>query len=254
MHGLNILTQIRVLVGSQSCRLAIVAQWFRAMSSNQVPVCGELVEISGLRRRGDVNGAVGKVTNARVDHAGRIEVIVFDSSGASGSSTKRIKASCLRPKAISPTSPPRLSSSSGRIEDAAGLAVSSRMQTGSSRRPLGTPLRPVSSATHLSGAGATQVRSGSSTLLGKGKGAGQSLESRRNEYSNKKAAWMQTYVPTNQEIMGHQLYHPKLTTDATQFQKDFMEAIGVPLHLAYGSETVVLMDPKLRVPCPPWAM
>uniref|UniRef100_A0A7S0AR27 Uncharacterized protein n=1 Tax=Pyrodinium bahamense TaxID=73915 RepID=A0A7S0AR27_9DINO len=54
----------------------------------RVPVAGEPVTVSGMRRRPELNGARGEIVNGALDEHGRVTVRVWDSMPGAGSSRK----------------------------------------------------------------------------------------------------------------------------------------------------------------------
>mmetsp|Transcript_54716 Transcript_54716/g.153972 ORF Transcript_54716/g.153972 Transcript_54716/m.153972 type:complete len:216 (-) Transcript_54716:239-886(-) len=71
----------------------------------RVPVPGEPVTVSGMRRRPELNGAHGEVVSSKLDEHGRVVVRVYDSTipGYGGSSrTMKIQPFRLVPSSSSP--------------------------------------------------------------------------------------------------------------------------------------------------------
>mmetsp|Transcript_59682 Transcript_59682/g.134494 ORF Transcript_59682/g.134494 Transcript_59682/m.134494 type:complete len:222 (-) Transcript_59682:87-752(-) len=211
------------------------------MSSNSIPVCGDVVEILGLQRRSELNGSVAKVIGMNPDHADRVMVSV-------GDTMKMIHASRLqRLRASTPQASPEqaqhvLGGSPLRPRSCASSSSSHipRLGTGMSRAALpkaGTEsLRRISRTPSLAG------RSASTPSLGSEGLDPGSLEYKKRKYAKARAAWMQTYTPALQREMGYQLNYPRVATDATTFAKEFQEATGMPMHIAFPTEEVTLHD------------
>lgn len=76
-------------------------------SAFRMPVVGEPVTVTGMRRRPDLNGARGEVVDGALDEFGRITVRVFDHAVAGANASRKMK---IHPFRLMPTGHGRSSS------------------------------------------------------------------------------------------------------------------------------------------------
>ena len=55
----------------------------KSQDAYRVPVPGEMVTVSGMRSRPELNGAAAEIVNSGVDQFGRVTVRVYDGMGHS---------------------------------------------------------------------------------------------------------------------------------------------------------------------------
>merc|ERR1719440_1451409 len=112
---------------------------FGAASFYRVPVPGEPVTVTGMRRRPELNGARGEIISSGLDEFGRVTVRVYDGSGPDSRKMK-IQPFRLVPSASAPSlgggdkddrsSVRSLGSRPGSVLSGAGRSsVNSRMRT-----------------------------------------------------------------------------------------------------------------------------
>uniref|UniRef100_A0A7S4UVB6 Uncharacterized protein n=1 Tax=Alexandrium monilatum TaxID=311494 RepID=A0A7S4UVB6_9DINO len=71
----------------------------------RLPVPGEPVTVSGMRRRPELNGARGEIVNGTTDEFGRITVRIYDSTAPGAGSSRKMKIQPFRlvPSGSAPT-------------------------------------------------------------------------------------------------------------------------------------------------------
>mmetsp|Transcript_122807 Transcript_122807/g.262085 ORF Transcript_122807/g.262085 Transcript_122807/m.262085 type:complete len:191 (+) Transcript_122807:51-623(+) len=81
----------------------------------RVPMQGEPVTVSGMRRRPELNGAQGEIVNSALDEFGRVTVRVFDNSANPGAGGRKMKIQPFR--LVPSSSAPSLPSATGGLQD-----------------------------------------------------------------------------------------------------------------------------------------
>ncbi|CAK9041962.1 unnamed protein product [Durusdinium trenchii] len=116
----------------------------------RAPACGDLVTVSGIRRRPELNGSQGEVVNTSPDEFGRITVKIVDTCGDS----RKMK---IQPFRLLPTSSsPALASM--RLQDDRSSVRSISRQGSTSGRALGTAIScSAKSALSNTGSGARNL-------------------------------------------------------------------------------------------------
>eukprot|EP00440_Ansanella_granifera_P012398 gb/GFBE01013475.1/.p1 GENE.gb/GFBE01013475.1/~~gb/GFBE01013475.1/.p1 ORF type:complete len:187 (+),score=25.21 gb/GFBE01013475.1/:1-561(+) len=128
----------------------------------RVPVAGEPVTVSGIRRRPELNGAQGEVLNSTPDEFGRVTVRVFDDSVGESRKMK------IQPFRLVPSSSsPALASALDMQDDRSSVRSMSRggsvISAGS--RALGSAISfSAKSALSNTGSGVHRLRTGTPML------------------------------------------------------------------------------------------
>mmetsp|Transcript_121054 Transcript_121054/g.258482 ORF Transcript_121054/g.258482 Transcript_121054/m.258482 type:complete len:233 (+) Transcript_121054:92-790(+) len=214
---------------------------------------GEEVQVSGVRRRPEFNGAVGTIVDDSVDEAGRVTVRMTstseggDASESAAAREMKIQLSRLRPLRET-LSLPSLEPTSVVGSNAPSMASRSLPPHSATlpARELDEPFEAAGSAVAMS---AVSRASRSSSL------PALDFQQRKLRFASKleKFKLAQKSNARADSVCGIKWHKPRGGTDVTAFSDDFMKCTGgVPLHKAYAKEAIVLRHPKLGTPCPEW--
>mmetsp|Transcript_6417 Transcript_6417/g.13150 ORF Transcript_6417/g.13150 Transcript_6417/m.13150 type:complete len:201 (-) Transcript_6417:33-635(-) len=99
------------------------------------PAPGDMVELSGVSRRPELNGAVGEVLAAEVDEAGRVPVRIF-ATGEDAPREMRVQASRLKRLKASSSEPSLLSRTAASSYGVPSRAATPTASPGKSRSAL----------------------------------------------------------------------------------------------------------------------
>mmetsp|Transcript_51963 Transcript_51963/g.134405 ORF Transcript_51963/g.134405 Transcript_51963/m.134405 type:complete len:269 (+) Transcript_51963:37-843(+) len=253
-------------------------------STFRVPAPGETVQVIGVRRRPELNGAWGEVVTGTISGEGCVIVRLAGSQLASSGSGKeefRVHLGCLRPSSGSASAPslpslPRRSPASqvslvmAAVAADAGCSSSPPSRAARSffaaspsshKLDRGFPIQdPIAAAEASASSVVASAAVGTATAVSRetrrqasSVGGTGGIQAMRQRYIAKKAAWKRGYLPALEVEAGQKFSHcPRLGADVTAFEKDFQKTVGVPTYKAYPTEDVVLMNPRTMKAAPPW--
>lgn len=247
----------------------------------RAPRQGESVELTGLHRHAELNGAVGEILAAPQIGEGLATVRL-----AGGGATKDLKVHlrCLRPSASAPSLPslsktPLASEAAGasrvsrpRSSSAALLEASLLPDVDGERSRLARSVAAVSQASGsrtapsrgrggsgaasvppTPGAAAAAAAAAPSAVAARRHRQGGGVEAMRKRFVAKHAKWTRGVADSFKAELGVSGKQARLSTDVTAFEKDFQKSVGMPTYKAFPKDEVKLLDPRTRNVCPPWA-
>jgi hypothetical protein len=191
------------------------------METSRVPALGEKVEVSGMKRRPELNGIVARIVDSETDNWGRVVVRVIGDSdpganSASGSPTRDMKMKLSRLRPLKATPP-------------------------GSASPSASPSLPSLS----------RSRSVPSEV-GSQSGRQMTIDVEKLRYQGKLATWKGVLSGSAREEYGERWHFPLPSSDATSFAREFVEKNGgLPPHKVFKKEPSVLRTRSGEV-CPDW--